>query len=431
MLTRNDRPSRSGVGMHIVRGTVDRLRIALYSHDTMGLGHTRRNLLIARTLAAPPTNASVLMITGIREAGAFAAPTAVDFLTLPAFSKDCGGEYRSRSLALSAAALAQLRGETIKAALANFAPDVFIVDNVPKGALNELVPTLDYLARQGGTRCILGLRDVIDEPAVVQSQWLQRKNFEAVREHYDAVWIYGDPAVYDTATEYDFSSELLGKTRYTGYLDPQRPVRVPGPTSETKHLDPKGDPFVLCVLGGGQDGAGLARAFSKAKRPRNTRGLIITGPFMPDLERRWLSQRATAAAGLTVLGFVPDPMPYMMKAQSIVAMGGYNTVSEILSMRKRALLVPRCNPRKEQLIRAERLKAMGHIDFIRAEALTEAGISEWIGTPASDAGTKTAIDFKGLDRIPHYLADLTGFSIGRADPPPHIHVRESVSLVAV
>ena len=140
---------------------------------------------------------------------------------------------------------------------------------------------------------------------------------------------------------------------------------------------------MLCVLGGGQDGADLARAFSEAERPRNTRGLIITGPFIPDADRRRLMRRATMGAGLTVLGFVPDPMPYMLRAQSVVAMGGYNTVSEILSMRKRALLVPRCSPRKEQLIRAERLKAMGHVDYIRAEALTGAGISDWISAPAT------------------------------------------------
>ena len=416
--------------MNIVRDTASKLRIALYSHDTMGLGHSRRNLLIARTLTAPPTNASVLMITGVRQAGAFAAPAAVDFLTLPAYYKNRTGEYRAQLLALSVDALAKLRGATICAALTNFAPDVFIVDNVPRGALNELVPTLDHLAREGRTRCILGLRDVIDEPAIVQSQWLQRKNFEAVRDYYDAVWIYGDPTVYDTAIEYDFCSDMLGKTRYTGYLDPQQPDQPSHAPSGATHGDGDGAPYVLCVVGGGQDGAGLARAFSRAKRPRNTRGLIVTGPFMPDSERHRLARRATTEAGLTVLGFVPDPMDLMLKAEAIVAMGGYNTVSEILSMRKRALLVPRCTPRKEQLIRAERLKAMGHIDYIRAEALTDVGISEWMSAPAPDHANRTAIDFKGLDRIPHFLADLTGSAIAGPTAPPRIQLCESVSLAA-
>ena len=35
-----------------------KLRIALYSHDTMGIGHMRRNLLIAQTLARGPSKGS-------------------------------------------------------------------------------------------------------------------------------------------------------------------------------------------------------------------------------------------------------------------------------------------------------------------------------------------------------------------------------------
>jgi len=53
-------------------------RVALYSHDTMGLGHLRRNLLIARTLADSPWPMSILMIAGAREASAFALPPGVD-----------------------------------------------------------------------------------------------------------------------------------------------------------------------------------------------------------------------------------------------------------------------------------------------------------------------------------------------------------------
>jgi predicted glycosyltransferase len=40
-------------------------------------------------------------------------------------------------------------------------------------------------------------------------------------------------------------------------------------------------------------------------------------------------------------------------------MAGYNTVSEILYLRKRAILVPRTRPRTEQLIRARRLHDLG------------------------------------------------------------------------
>ncbi len=68
-----------------------KLRVALYSHDTMGLGHMRRNLLIAQTLMNCPSPPVILMIAGAREAGALPLPAGVDCLTLPSLGKDIEG----------------------------------------------------------------------------------------------------------------------------------------------------------------------------------------------------------------------------------------------------------------------------------------------------------------------------------------------------
>jgi predicted glycosyltransferase len=48
-------------------------------------------------------------------------------------------------------------------------------------------------------------------------------------------------------------------------------------------------------------------------------------------------------------------------------MGGYNTYCEILSFDKPALIVPRVQPREEQLIRAMRATELGLIDMLRPE----------------------------------------------------------------
>ena len=52
---------------------MDRPRIALYAHDTMGHGHTRRNLAIAEALLASRLRPEVLLLGGARETG---QPTA-------------------------------------------------------------------------------------------------------------------------------------------------------------------------------------------------------------------------------------------------------------------------------------------------------------------------------------------------------------------
>jgi len=48
----------------------------------------------------------------------------------------------------------------------------------------------------------------------------------------------------------------------------------------------------------------------------------------------------------------------------VVSMGGYNTVCEILSQGNPSLIIPREQPRREQLIRAQVLRAHNLADFI-------------------------------------------------------------------
>lgn len=379
-------------------------RICLYSHDTMGLGHTRRNLLIARALAAPPLSATVLMITGIRQSGAFAAPDGVDFLTLPAYAKNQDGSYQSRSLGIDGTALSALRGEVIKAGIEGFRPDLFVVDNVPLGALNELVPALEYMARSGSTRCVLGLRDIIDEPASVRRQWIERSNFKAIRDFYDAVWIYGDPSVYDAMSEYGFPSEIGVKTRYTGYLNPATSLSNPQPSQS---LRDRGD-FVLCLAGGGQDGLRLLSEFAKVKLPSGARGLMVTGPFMRESDRQELRHSVAGAGRISVRDFVTDPLPLIRGAKAVIAMGGYNTVMELLSLEKQALVVPRTKPRMEQFIRAQRLKSLGVMDFVREEDLTSGGISEWLRNAPPRRSAMELIDFGGLERLTCFAAEMIG-----------------------
>jgi len=58
----------------------------------------------------------------------------------------------------------------------------------------------------------------------------------------------------------------------------------------------------------------------------------------------------------------------MRDARGIVSMGGYNTFCEIISFDKRALLVPRDRPRREQLIRATRAAELGLVDMLNMGA---------------------------------------------------------------
>ncbi len=382
-------------------------RIVLYSHDTMGLGHARRNLTIARALAGPGLRANVLLVTGANLVAGLSLPPGVDCLTLPAIHKDIDGGYRSRNLDLPLGELTALRSGSIRGALEAFDPDVLIVDNVPRGANGELDEALRFLEGRGGTRCILGLRDVLDSPETVVAEWRRRDNAAWVERYYDAVWVYGDPRVFDPVQEYGLSERIAAKLCFTGYLERNLDnLSASGCGAPHAGVElPLGE-MLLCMAGGGQDGAALARAVAEATLPEGMGALILTGPFMPANMKQKLAAHAANRPQLQVLEYHPEPLRLLMHADAVVSMGGYNTVSEILSLQKRALIVPRILPRREQLIRAERLAALGLLDMALPEKLTPALISRWVGEPAHPLPRASElISFNGLSRLQRLLQE--------------------------
>jgi hypothetical protein len=195
------------------------VRIAFYAHDTLGLGHTRRNLLIATALTRTGYQVDLLIIAGTYAATRFTLPPGADCLALPSLRKDIEGTYTARSLDMSLQEIIHLRSQAIWAALKSFQPDLLVVDNVPRGAAGELDLSLRKLTRRGTTRCVLGLRDVIDAPEVVQAQWEARDDGRAIADHFDRVWIYGDPRLHQTLPPQQ--REAAGRrVRYLGYFDP-------------------------------------------------------------------------------------------------------------------------------------------------------------------------------------------------------------------
>ncbi len=380
-------------------------RIALYSHDTMGIGHMRRNTLIASAIAASPLPATMLLIAGAREAGTFPLPPGTDCLTLPSYHKEAGGQYGSRSLRTSVAELTSLRAHSIVAALESFEPDVFIVDKVPRGALRELEPALEYLQSQRRTRCLLGLRDVLDDPTIVRREWTDGAFCEAIYDYYDAVWIYGDPAVYDQLREYGYPAAVASRVTYTGYL--ARPRRTHFNEIDGAELIPQGaDPrerLFLCLVGGGQDGPAVAEAFARVDFPMQTRGVILTGPFMPPQAEQQVRRLALSNPRLRVIRFVTDPDLLLSLADRVVAMGGYNTVCELLAYGKRSLIVPRVAPRREQLVRAQRLQQMGLLDVLHPDQLSPESLGRWLLQEGEPPRTAGRIDLGGVQILPRLL----------------------------
>ncbi len=406
---RESRRPRPGSTIDAAIGARVGPRIVLYSHDTQGLGHVRRNLLVAQALCRGGTTPIILLCSGLREASAFAMPPGVDCLTLPSLAKDRNGQYFPRSLGVPIAELISIRREALAAVMGAFRPDVLIVDKVPVGAYNELLPNLRALRDRGKTRIVLGLREILDDPETVRREWATGGYESAIRTYYDRVWVYGDRMVFDAVREYGFPTDIAAMVRYSGYLNPRDvdDACAPGKTRDNgalSDLNLTPGRLVLCLVGGGRDGIPLAEAFLRAELPAETNGVVVTGPLMPAEARSTLRALAAQRPRMRILEFITDPCRLLRRADRVIAMGGYNTICEVLAFETPALIVPRVKPRTEQLIRAARLADLHLLEMLHPDDLSSAALADWLARDTfAPAPARARVDFEGVRRLPTLL----------------------------
>ena len=331
-------------------------RLLIYSHDSFGLGHLRRCRTIAHDLVRRWENLSVLIISGSPLVGQFSFRNHVDFLRVPGVTKTPDGSYAPFDPAGDIDKIIGLRTALIRQAVQEFRPDLFLVDKEPLGLRGEVAPALEW-ARAAGARLVLGVRDVLDAPDRLQHEWARKNAFEALDTLYHDIWVFGDRRFYDPLDGLILPAGVREKAAYTGYL--RRPMGS-GPMTQPDR--PFEDPFVLAMAGGGGDGSPLIDWVLETYEDQPSGlppALIVTGPFMPMEDQRRSIERAQKDPRLKIKTFDARIELLEESASAFVTMGGYNTFSEMLSRDKPCLMVPRTEPRREQLIRAKRGEELG------------------------------------------------------------------------
>ena len=92
--------------------------------------------------------------------------------------------------------------------------------------------------------------------------------------------------------------------------------------------------------------------------------LLVLGPFMGAQFKADFLRRVACLDKVEAITFDAHIESLMVRAKGIVCMGGYNTFCEVLSFDKRALVVPRTVPRREQVIRASRAQELGLVRML-------------------------------------------------------------------
>ena len=392
-------------------------RLLIYSHDSFGLGHLRRCRTIAHHLVARYKHLSVLILSGSPIIGSFDFGSRVDFVRVPGVIKLRNGEYTSLALHLDIDKTLEIRRSIIHHTAEVFEPDLFLVDKEPLGLRGEVRSTLEMM-RERDVPCVLGLRDVLDEPTTLAEEWRRKDVRPALEQLYNEIWVYGLPEFADPLRDLPGREDISAKLRFTGYLRRELPMN-PSPAPYLAGLEPG---YVLVTTGGGGDGEELIDwviAAYEHDRDLPLRALLLLGPFMPPAQRVAFLARIAGDPRLQAITFEAQVEPLFERAGAIVAMGGYNTFCEILSFAKPALVVPRMVPRLEQHLRAERAERLGLLRMLSADggrdpARMAAALRALPSAPVAGADQRARL-LCGLERISELAAPWLADPQGPAD----------------
>jgi predicted glycosyltransferase len=338
-------------------------RVLFHVQHLLGIGHLKRAATVARALGR--AGHAVTLVSGGHAVAGLDAGGA-DIVQLPpvrAVDKFFKVLVDERDRVIDDAFRARRR-DLLLQTFERVRPHAVVTELFPFGRRqlgSELLPLL-AAAKAAAPRPFVAcsVRDILVQPPKPERV---AEMLALAREHYDAVYVHGDPGVVPFERTFPPAAVIAGKLRYTGYVVDEAARRAPdgGP----------GTGEVVVSAGGGAVSELLFRAALEA-RPRTP----LAGAVWRLLAGHGLAESAFAAlrdaapAGVVVERARGDFPRLLANCALSISQGGYNTVMEILATGARAVVVPYAGGLEtEQTLRASLLRSSG------VEVVAEADLS--------------------------------------------------------
>jgi predicted glycosyltransferase len=378
--------------------------VLFYVQHLLGVGHLQRALRIAEALVQ--NGVAVTLVSGGTPV-ALPRDKAIRVVQLtPVRALDARFELVDGAGRPIDDRLREDRRAALIVAFASAQPDAVIIEGYPfarRAFRFELEPLIAAVrAARPRPRHHCSVRDIVvmrDDPR------RHRDIAQRVRRDFDAVLVHGDAAFIPFEASFPAAPEIADRVIYTGYVCP--------PAEAMPEAMPGGE--VIISAGGGAAGHALLKAALSARRSGCLAELpwrLITGTNLPQTDFAALC--AQAPAGVAVERFCYNFVGLLRGCRVSVSQAGYNTVLEILATHARAVLVPFAAEREtEQLMRAERLAALGAVELVRESELSPGTLAAAIERAAAREPARVTIDTGGAAHSARVIAAM----IRPSEPP--------------
>ena len=365
----------------------------------------------------------MLVLTDLSIIGKFRFPQNVDFVHLPGILYKSGKEFRAKNLNIASANALKLRRKIVQSTAKTFKPHFTLVEaDLNKLSVAEMYKNLRYMKEAlPETKIIWGLPDIIGNPNEIKKIWTRFKISIAFEKVVDEIWVYGHKDIFDFVAEYHMPEAMANKLVETGYL--KSPMLSSSKVSREVSRKNIRKPLVLVNGGSGLDSFHLidnyVRYLEKAGDAIPFYSMIITGPMMPTREKQVLMKRIERLPNVSIRRFCKQALEYTKFAELIISTGGYNILCEIMTYRKKAIVMPVGGAFEEHFYRAAHFAKHQLIQLLLPKDLCPEKIGELVGAAFSDRTAlslnkkNTAVPMNGLEVIVERIYDLAGI-----DPAP-------------
>jgi len=319
------------------------MKILAYNSSARGAGQYIRSLKIAKILTEYFLDANFLILVGNSYLEK-SLPVRTEIIALPKVFKSLDGVPQTQLTNLQEVFL--IRKALINSVIENYNPDAFIVDSRPSGLNGELIDILKLLKKRK-TKSILMLRDIVDSPEIVIKQWKENNYYSLVEDLYDKIIVLGDKYIFDATYNYRFE-KFDNKVLHIGYIG-----NLSKPNIKIENENRKKE--ALVTVGGGYDGEKIINTICQLISTRDIDlkfNIVLGGNTCMNIgeilnEYNLSSQKAEFYVHIDKIENL------ILNSEFAVCMAGYNTIYELMEMRKKMVVIPRNISGKEQLIRVD------------------------------------------------------------------------------
>jgi predicted glycosyltransferase len=379
-------------------------RVLVYAQHLSGVGHHVRIREIARALAREHR---VFFVQGGRPVPRPDDGGAFELVALPAIQRGPEGiEPLERGGSLEAVLAS--RSAQLKRAAAEIAPDVLVVEHYPfsKWELETEIDGLIDAARAANPRLelVCSARDILKQTRFehLPDDAYRRRVVGRLNDRFDTLLVHSDPSFTRLEEHFAGAGELTLRVAHTGFVS-EKPGAAGGDARARADRPGAGQGRVVVSTGGGAGSAALVERVVEAWGRLVSRGadggrllLVFAGLFWSGDEVARLRERA-AAGRCRVLPFSGDFLRQVEQADLSISRAGYNTCTNLLETRRRALLLP--DPRmSDQHFRAQRFAEHGLAEVVYEKEPSAELLAEAIEAALRREPPRHAFDLGGAQR---------------------------------